>query len=313
MIGCCTLHHTEALEPVAAQVGVEVVTAQLGQSVAAIDVAARHRAAGFRGGPVVAVLMHRSGQRRRTTPDSLVPVAEAALFDPPPEVDATDAGGRHVDLLTCRLADIADVEVTGDAVEGHPPRVAQPVGPDLVGPRCSHEGVVRRRLPRGHVDAEDRTEQRRGVLTVTDRAVVVVVAGAAAVAECDVEIPIATKGDGAAVVVRLGLVDPQQLAAGRDVYLVRIPGRDCVFGDDRVRRARLDVVDVEEPRRRILRVEGDAEESLLSPAGDERADVEERIRQEPTVLPDPHHAGLVGDEDTRVAGRGIQVDGDGKP
>ena len=109
-------------------------------------------------------------------------------------------------------ADVADPQVAGLAIERHPPRVAQPEVPDLgqcVG--LVHERVVGRdRVARVagtaiDVDPEDLAEER-----VHPLAVVVRVAARAAVAGRDVQVAVGPEGRRSAVVVRIGLVDPEQ-------------------------------------------------------------------------------------------------------
>src|SRR4051794_27524631 len=68
-------------------------------------------------------------------------VAAAALERAPAEILAA-AAAHEVDLLDRVLADIADREVPGAAVEGEPPRIAQPVAVDLgAGAGAAHERV----------------------------------------------------------------------------------------------------------------------------------------------------------------------------
>src|SRR5205814_6889537 len=68
-----------------------------------------------------------------------------SLEDRPAIVLAALARARpDVDLLQCVLADVADVQRTGGAVEAEAPWIAQAVGPDLA-PRCRGEARVGRR------------------------------------------------------------------------------------------------------------------------------------------------------------------------
>jgi hypothetical protein len=76
-----------------------------------------------------------------------------------------------VDLLPLVLADVADVQVAGDAIEGEPPRVAQPVGDELPA-RAANEGINARQL------AETIVEILRAVLWI---------AGCAPITHADVE------------------------------------------------------------------------------------------------------------------------------
>lgn len=90
-----------------------------------------------------------------------------ALEAAPAEVCATGpaTSAGDVDLLPALLADIADPEAPGRAVEAEPPWVAQAVRPDLIPPWSTDEGIVGRDSvggPRGlppRIDAHDLSEQ----------------------------------------------------------------------------------------------------------------------------------------------------------
>src|SRR5678816_1628234 len=58
--------------------------------------------------------------------------AMRAFHHPPGVVLAADSGRGVVDLLPAVLSDIGDVQVAGGGIEAGPPRIAKPVGPDLV-------------------------------------------------------------------------------------------------------------------------------------------------------------------------------------
>ena len=62
------------------------------------------------------------------------------------------------------------------------------------------------------------------------------------------------------------------------------------------------VVDEEEAVVAIPRMEGDAEQAALAAAEHDRADVEERRGAQPERVVDADRAGLLGDEEPRVAG-----------
>src|SRR6185437_17176429 len=97
-----------------------------------------------------------------------------ALVVAPPEVGARGCAGLQVvDLLPVVLADVADPQVAGRAVEREPPGIAQAV---RVHAR-PHAGDT-------HVQAQDRGERAAAL------AAVVGVALAAAVAEPDVELAV---------------------------------------------------------------------------------------------------------------------------
>src|SRR4051794_15842874 len=113
---------------------------------------------------------HRAhGARRRLA----AAVAVIALVHAPAEVPAARAArAREVDLLHRVLADVADRQVAGAAVEREAPRVAEPVGVDL----AARAGAPRERVRRGNgvrprpaparVDPEDLPEHRAQALRV---------------------------------------------------------------------------------------------------------------------------------------------------
>src|SRR5690606_22435274 len=114
---------------------------------------------------------------------------------------AREVGSLGVDLLARALADVADVEVAGRAVEREAERVAEALGP--------HLGLPGRRLV-GEVEAQHLAERRAVVLGA-----VLGIAARAAVAEAEMEPAVADR-DRAAVVVGIGLVEPEEdrLAVG---------------------------------------------------------------------------------------------------
>ena len=96
-----------------------------------------------------------------------------AFRDPPAVIlAARTARVLKVNLLEQVLADIADVEVAGQAVEGEAPGVAQAERPDF-GPvgRLRDEGIGGRdgvglRAAGFDIEAENLAEQLRGILRV---------------------------------------------------------------------------------------------------------------------------------------------------
>src|SRR5262249_32658389 len=112
-------------DPSAAVVREEVHAEEAQVLRTAVDVAANDGAA-----EVVAVFGHRQGQAltRALGPRR---VAVPALHPVPAQVEPADAGASDVDLLPRTLADVADPQVAGRAIEGVAPRVAQPHEPDL--------------------------------------------------------------------------------------------------------------------------------------------------------------------------------------
>src|SRR6266545_2092996 len=186
--------HPRGPDPAGAVVAVQVGATQAGDAPAPVDAAADHRA----GAALAAVLDHRVDRARGALALEVVP----ALAPVPAVVAAARPGRLVVDLLPGVLADVADPQVAGGGIEGEAPRVAQPVRPDLrAGAAAADERVVGRHAvgaaaggPR--VDAEDLAEQRAQRLPVA-----LGVAAAAAVPQADVQHPVGTEGELAAVVV----------------------------------------------------------------------------------------------------------------
>ncbi len=245
-------------------------------------------------------------------------VAVESLHQPPAVVLAPAGAGRsEVDLLPEVLAHVADQQVAGRAVEAPPPRVAQAVGPDLVAAGRAHEGVrprnrvrSRRGLPAGHrarsadVEAQELAEQDVLVLGVVGR-----VASRAAVARAHVEVPVdGREHELSAVVVGVGRVGHDQQDRGRrgvgDVGIARdvVPGQRDVAG----RRDVVGVVDVEEPVRPIVRIEGHGQQALLRAVGGQRPDVEKRRPEKRAVLDDADRAALRHDENARGVARRVR-------
>ena len=112
---------SEAAHERRAVVGVEVGAVEQRQRLAAIDEAARDRAARFvvysTTGSVSPLRSQRAARSRQCSPSMIVP-AEVAPGERPRR--------RHVDVLPAVLADVGDVEVAGLAIERVAPRIAQP-------------------------------------------------------------------------------------------------------------------------------------------------------------------------------------------
>ena len=115
----------EAAHESAAQVAVEIRPLHGRQCAAAIDEAARDRAA-----LALVVFAHREreagGRCRATREERRGLEAEAAFEDVPAEIGAAAARRQKVDLLALCVADVADVQVAADAVEAEAPRIAPP-------------------------------------------------------------------------------------------------------------------------------------------------------------------------------------------
>src|SRR5207248_3364168 len=121
-----------------------------------------------------------------------------------------EAGLDDVDLLVEVLADVAEPQLAGLAIEAEAPRVAQAVGVDLR-PRAGgrDEGVARGRPPGRGIETEQLAEDDAEVLRVAHR-----VALRAAVAEAEVEVAVGTEDHVAAVVVGEGLLDGEEDGLG---------------------------------------------------------------------------------------------------
>src|SRR5207247_1431098 len=127
-------------------------------------------------------------------------------------------------------------------------------------------------------------------------------AGVAAVADAGVEVAVRPELHLPAVVVReLGVGDSEEDGGAGRIADVGVRRGDGVARDGDVA-ARRGVVDEEEAVRRVVRMEGQAEEPALAAAGDEVADVEEGRGQDARAVPDRDGAALLDDEEPRVAG-----------
>src|SRR4029453_9209754 len=126
------------------------------------DVAAGHRAA----------RVMRIGERGEDggAPRNAAPEDGESLVGGPAEVRAARSRDRQVvDLLIAVVADVADRDRLGGAVEREAPRVAQAVGPDLVPAGSPYERVVggdrvRRAAAGRGVDSQDLAEKEIRVL-----------------------------------------------------------------------------------------------------------------------------------------------------
>src|SRR5215211_4279579 len=108
-----------------AVVGEEVDALQLGDTLAAVNVSAHHRAA-----EIVRVLVNRQLQPVHVALCAAA-VTLGSFHQYPAEVGPGFARGEEIDLLVRSAADVADPEISRFAVEAKAPRVAQPVRPNL--------------------------------------------------------------------------------------------------------------------------------------------------------------------------------------
>ena len=133
------------------------------------------------------------------------------------------------------------------------------------------------------------------------------VAAAAAVAQADVQVAVGAELHLPAVVVGVGLVDEQHLLRAGRVSQVRIACADAVAGDDGVA-AVVGVVDVEIAVGGVVRMEGQAQQSLLiAAAAHQRVDVQKRRGQQRVdAVGDgdyPNVAGFLDHEEPRAVAR----------
>jgi hypothetical protein len=257
---------------------------------AAVRVAAGHGAA-----EVVVVLGDGIDQPAGVAVARRVEAARAFLEAPAVVLAAGARGRLEIDLLGLVLADVADVEVAGRAVEGDLPRVAQAVSPDLTPP--AQAGVARRDavrlLARLDVDPQHLAEQVVQVLGA-----VLLVAGTAAVAGAYVEV----------AVTRAEVHDPAVVVPGQ----VRHRQDDRLGARERV--ARHDVRVVGAPR--VVHVvvalggepgrERDAQQALLVAAALDLAAYVEQRPGDRAVLDDSDPASALDHEEAArpVAGVG---------
>ncbi len=244
-------------------------------------------------------------------------VERAALEALPAEVGGAALRRGVVDLLGVVLADVADEQVAGRAVEREAKRVAQAVGVDLAarvaaaGERVAGRDRVAARGARR--DPQQLGEQRGALLVGRPGAderlpVTVGVVASAAVAGRDVQVAVGAEVQVAAVVVVaqavLDLQDERALRR-RDVGIGgAVPQVDPDVS------ARVGRVGVEAARRRVVRRERHREQPALA-AGRELAarDREEGRGERDAVSDDADRAPALDDEQARgVAGRCGEVD-----
>ncbi|KXJ04804.1 hypothetical protein AC249_AIPGENE5364, partial [Exaiptasia diaphana] len=230
-------------------------------------------------------------------------MAGGAFHDPPTVILSTGAGGGlEIDLFTGVLADVGDVEITGQAVEGEAPGLTQAQGPDL-GRRLAlaAERVVSRNAVVGrgrnvliHIDA-----QHFALETITGLGVAVGVGLGSAIAVANVEIAVGSELNLTPAMDGGGLSDgDQDHATGRirnvGVLRHRVAGDHGSVGG-------VGVVDEEEAVGVVVRVEGDAFDAAFESAAHQAADVEEG-RQRKAAVVDQDLTVLGGNKQTAVPG-----------
>src|SRR5256886_4994925 len=232
------------------------------------------------------------------------------LHDPPAVIQASLPRRRDVHFFPKVLTNVRDVEETGRPVEGVPPRIPQPDGPDLASPVGRTSVGVVRRIAVGVAPvrvvpkrlAEQRVGFRRAVLRVAPRA---------PVAHADVEHPVGPERHEPAVVVRMRLCDEEDQLRRGDVGNIGIRA-DRVAFDPRVAVV-VGVVDVEVSVRGVARVERHAQQPPLASCAHGAGDVQERSRGELPVLHDPDPPLLLDNEESRIPCRRRQVQWTAEP
>jgi hypothetical protein len=254
-IDCAAVLHAQAPDDPGAVVAEEVAADRRGHGRAAIHVAARYRAVAFR----MAVHVHR--RHELAISKGGVRKARAPLEDLPAVVGKRrDRRARsEVDLFPAALADVTDVEIAVRTVEREAPGIAQAEPDDLP-----------RRAAAERVDPQQLAQPLVHVLGAIAR-----IAAGASVTHTNVEPPAGIELKLAAVVIRVGLADEQQLARSRldptsvaraELHDARIP---TLVG----------VVHVETVVARVLGMEGHRQQTLLATADHAVTDVEERSAQ----------------------------------
>ena len=165
---------------------------------------------------------HRLGGRTAAGVECVI-----AFIAAPSVVLAAGAVGRlEVDLLPGVLTHIGDIQIARRSIEARPPRVAQPIGPDLIVAgnsykriACGNPVITARPVVAIDVDAQHLAQQLVGdVLCSIPR-----VASTAAVTRGDVQEPVVgTEAYPTAVVVGERLEDRQQYQSATRVGNLRV-------------------------------------------------------------------------------------------
>src|SRR2546430_1184387 len=232
------------------------------------------------------------------------------LHDPPAVIQASLPRRRDVHFFPKVLTNVRDVEETGRPVEGVPPRIPQPDGPDLASPVGRTSVGVVRRIAVGvapvYVDPQQLAEQRVAILRAVLR-----IATRAPVAHADVQHAVRPEHHEAAVVVRIRLCDEKDQLGRSDVGNIGIRADRIAF-DPRIAVV-VGIVDVEVSVRGVARVERHAQQPPLGSRTHGAGDVQERSREELPVLHDPDPPILLDDEESRIPCRRRQVQRTAEP
>jgi hypothetical protein len=215
----------------------------------------------------------------------------------PPEVETRARG--DVDLFDPHLAHVSDDECPRFRVEAEPPRVAEPVDPDLVSSGATDERIVPGDAiwepPPAEVDPQDLAVQVVDALGA-ERQIV----EDPTVPLADVEEPVGTEEEESPVVSVGWVRDHEDASRGRDVGDVRVLRTSELLDDRRMLAIR--VVDVEDARGRVVGSEREREQALLEALGrDTIRDVEEGTREPARSVQYPDPPGFLDDEEPCVA------------
>jgi len=216
------------------------------------------------------VRVFRDGWRKpRGCTQGWIKIRALSAFENSPPVVSAERNQVH--FFACILANIPHVELAGSTIERKPPGVAQSEGIDLI-PACCHakEGICRGRSIRELIDIDSENLPKQFVDIL--RAVAGIIAGSA-VSHADVKITIRTERKHAAVVIgeRLGDGEDHPLCGVSNVGIVL---RHGVFGNDGRTVTRSCVVHEKTAIRCKLRMESQAQKSLLATANDAARDVQ---------------------------------------
>ena len=183
---------------------------------------------------------------------------------------------RHVDLLPCILPHIADVEVSGESIEGKAPGISQSQTPHLRSLIADAERILDS-IGTGEaglrIEAQKFTEQLSRILRAVVR-----ISLAAPIPHAGVEAPVRSECQHPAVVVgerRVG--NRQQGDAGAGIGDIAIERAPLVPGDDHIA-DRVGVENIETPVAVIAGVECESKQTSFSAARHKVRNVEERNR-----------------------------------
>ena len=222
-------------------VPVKIDALHAGKDRAAVDIAAGHGKVCY-----MRILFERHGQAILIAVFFVIK-AVAPFHDVPAVIFAPAAGCLlKVNLFIIILTHVANIKITRQAVERVAPRVAQPVGPNLIASaaRPIDQRVIRRNaiigdgsqigtigriaILRFHIQPQNGAPERTLILAIAQRIFVV-----AAIAQANVQIAIRPKSQLAAVVVMKGLIQHQNARFAGGISHIGVAGQ-AEFGHHRI-------------------------------------------------------------------------------